>query len=52
MTLAISAQTLTVEITNIRNNKENINLAIFIDSSSSSFDLGKPFIEKHILKLI
>ena len=42
--LSISAQTLTVEITNIRNNKGNIALAIFIDNTS--FDLEKPFIEK------
>ena len=44
ITLSISAQTLTVEITNIRNNKGNIALAIFIDNTS--FDLEKPFIEK------
>ena len=41
ITLSISAQTLTVEITNIRNNKGNISLAIFIDNTS--FDLEKPF---------
>ena len=44
ITLSINAQILTVEITNIRNNKGNIVLAIFIDNIS--FDLEKPFIGK------
>ena len=43
-TLSIGAQTLTVEITNIRNDKGNIALAIFIDNTS--FDLEKPYFEK------
>ena len=44
ITLSISAQILTVEITNIRNNKGNIALGIFIDDNS--FELGKPIIKK------
>ena len=44
----MNAQILTVEITNIRNNKGNIILAVFIDNKS--FKIEKPNISKTYLK--
>ncbi|MEA3494867.1 MAG: DUF2141 domain-containing protein, partial [Bacteroidota bacterium] len=44
MAVSINAQTLTVEITNIRNDKGNISLAVFIDNSSFVKEI--PFLAK------
>ncbi len=46
--ISINAQILTVEISNIRSNKGNIALNIFIDEAS--FDIEKPYIEKTYFK--
>ena len=45
---SINAQILTIEISNIRSNKGNIALAVFIDDAS--FDIEKPYIDKTYFK--